>query len=83
MNKKDDLVKKVAMYYIENKTTTRDTAKAFGYSKSWVCRVFNEKLPKISPELHKKVKEVTQENLINRHRNGGLATKYKYKGVTQ
>ena len=37
-----------------------------------------ERLPKISPQLFKSVKEVLEENKRERHIRGGIATKHKY-----
>lgn len=78
---KDELIKTAALYYVNNKSTIRDTGAMFGYSKSWVVRVFKTKLKYISPELYEKVKEVTKENLSKRHLRGGEATKIKYKNM--
>ncbi|MGN0595183.1 MAG: sporulation transcriptional regulator SpoIIID [Hominimerdicola sp.] len=65
-------------YLLAHKATVRATAKAFGISKSTVHKDLSERLPKISPELYKQVKEILEENKRERHIRGGLATKHKY-----
>ena len=52
--------------------------KEFGISKSTVHKDLTERLPKISPQLFKSVKEVLEENKRERHIRGGIATKHKY-----
>ena len=65
-------------YLLSHKATVRSTAKAFGVSKSTVHKDLTDRLPKISPELYKQVKEILEENKRERHIRGGLATKHKY-----
>ena len=43
-----------------------------------VHKDLTERLPKISPQLFKSVKEVLEENKRERHIRGGIATKHKY-----
>lgn len=57
---------------------TGSAAKEFGISKSTVHKDLTERLPKISPQLFKSVKEVLEENKRERHIRGGIATKHKY-----
>ena len=63
---------------IEKKTTVRSTAKVFGISKSTVHKDLTERLPELSPELFKSVKKILEQNKMERHIRGGLATKHKY-----
>lgn len=65
-------------YMVENKSTVRGVAKAFGVSKSTVHKDLSERLVKISPALYLQVKAVLEENKSQRHIRGGLATKHKY-----
>lgn len=65
-------------YMVSRRTTVRNTAKAFGVSKSTVHKDLSERLPKISPVLYGRVKEILEENKQQRHIRGGLATKHKY-----
>ena len=65
-------------YMIEKKTTVRSTAKVFGISKSTVHKDLTERLPELSPELFKSVKKILEQNKMERHIRGGLATKHKY-----
>lgn len=65
-------------YMIEKKATVRSTAKVFGISKSTVHKDLTERLPELSPELFKSVKKILEQNKMERHIRGGLATKHKY-----
>ena len=65
-------------YIIENNTTVRATAKAFGFSKSGVHKDVTTRLSNIDPLLAASVKEVLEKNKAERHIRGGLATKKKY-----
>lgn len=76
---KDEIVVAAARYYVESKSTMRETAAKFGYSKSWVAKVFRLKLKYLSPELYKKVKEVSEENISVRHIRGAEAAKRRSK----
>ena len=60
-------------YVAAHRATVRCAAKEFGISKSTVHKDLTERLPKISPQLFKSVKEVRE-----RHIRGGIATKHKY-----
>ena len=68
-----------AQYIIDNKITVRDAAKIFCISKSTVHKDVTERLEEIDGDLCKKVKEVLQINLDERHIRGGLATRNKYR----
>lgn len=65
-------------YVAAHRATVRSAAKEFGISKSTVHKDLTERLPKISPQLFKSVKEVLEENKRERHIRGGIATKHKY-----
>ena len=65
-------------YIVENKTTVRAAAKAFGISKSTVHMDVAERLKKVNPYLYKEVRKVLDVNKEERHIRGGLATKEKY-----
>ena len=64
----------IANYIIENNATVRQTAKAFGISKSTVHKDVAERLQHINLALAK----VLDVNKAERHLRGGLATKEKY-----
>lgn len=72
----------IAKYVIDTKATVRKAAKVFGVSKSTVHKDMTERLPKINPEIAKKVKEVLAFNKAERHIRGGKATKRKYQNLT-
>lgn len=73
----------VATHVCQTKDTVRDTARVFGVSKSTVHKDVTERLPKISPELAKKVKSVLDSNKAERHLRGGEATRRKYRQQIQ
>ena len=69
-----------ANYVISKKATVRDTAKTFFVSKSTVHKDVSERLKYIDYSLYKRVKEILDFNLSERHLRGGNATKRKYRG---
>ena len=68
----------IAEYIIANKTTVRQTAKAFGVSKSTVHMDVTNRLPKINAALANEAKDILAVNKSERHIRGGLATREKY-----
>ena len=68
----------IANYIIESNATVRQTAKAFGVSKSTVHKDASERLLSINPILAGEVRKVLNVNKAERHIRGGLATKEKY-----
>ena len=68
----------IANYIIEHDATVRQTAKAFGVSKSTVHKDGTERLEAIDPILAKEARKVLDINKSERHIRGGLATKEKY-----
>ena len=71
----------MAQYIIENKTTVRAAARAFGISKSTVHKDLAERLPTFNRALYLQVKAILDENKAQRHIRGGIATRRKYKGA--
>lgn len=69
----------IARYVAERKVTVRDAAKRFGISKSTVHKDLRHRLPKLDKQLYKKVDEVLNVNLAERHIRGGEATRRKYR----
>lgn len=69
----------LAVYLIENRTTVRACAKAFGVSKSTVHKDLAERLPQFNRALYLQVKEILEQNKAERHIRGGMATRRKYK----
>ena len=65
-------------YMLCHRATVRATAKEFGISKSTVHKDLTDRLPKVSPQLYRQVKELLEINKRERHIRGGLATKQKY-----
>ena len=68
----------IATYIIENNPTVRQTAKAFGVSKSTVHKDVTDRLMQINPTLAKEARCVLDVNKSERHIRGGMATKEKY-----
>lgn len=67
-----------ARYIISNKTTIRETAKHFGYSKSTVHNDVSNKLKKTNKKLFLKVNKILKNNFQEKHIRGGESTKNKY-----
>ena len=68
----------VANYIIDNNATVRQTAKAYGVSKSTVHKDVTERLMQVNPTLALEARKVLDLNKSERHIRGGLATKEKY-----
>ncbi|MDE7253019.1 MAG: sporulation transcriptional regulator SpoIIID [Acetatifactor sp.] len=68
----------IANYIIENNATVRQTAKAFGVSKSTVHKDVTDRLAQINPALASQARKVLDVNKSERHIRGGMATKEKY-----
>jgi putative DeoR family transcriptional regulator (stage III sporulation protein D) len=68
----------IANYIIENNATVRQTAKAFGISKSTVHKDVTERLMQVNPTLARDARKVLDINKSERHIRGGLATREKY-----
>ena len=67
-----------AAYSIDNNATVRQTAKAFGISKSTVHKDVTSRLMQVNPTLAKQTRAVLDINKSERHIRGGLATREKY-----
>ena len=68
----------IANYIIDNNATVRQTAKAYGVSKSTVHKDVTERLMQVNPTLASEARKVLDLNKSERHIRGGLATKEKY-----
>lgn len=68
----------IANYIIDCNATVRQTAKAFGVSKSTVHKDVTDRLMQINPTLAKQARCVLDINKSERHIRGGMATKEKY-----
>lgn len=68
----------IAYYIVENKATVRQTAKAFGVSKSTIHKDVTERLLKVNPPLACEARKVLDMNKSERHIRGGMATREKY-----
>ena len=68
----------IANYIIEHNATVRQTARAFGVSKSTVHKDVTERLTQINPSLARQAREVLKVNKLERPSRGGQAHKEKY-----
>lgn len=73
-----DRARRLAVYMIETKGTVRSAAAHFGISKSTVHKDIVEFLPKTDPNLFRQVRQLLEQNKLERHIRGGMATKAKY-----
>lgn len=76
----DKRTEELANYIVKTGATVRQTAKAYGISKSTVHKDMTERLYEIDRPLYKKVNRILQRNKAERHLRGGQATKEKYLG---
>lgn len=70
----------LAVYIIENNATVRTAASRFGISKSTVHKDLQQRLPQCNRILYHQVRQVLEQNKLERHIRGGLATRRKYRG---
>ncbi|AOR24314.1 sporulation transcriptional regulator SpoIIID [Clostridium taeniosporum] len=77
----ENRVKEVAKFTVETKSTVRETARAFMYSKATIHKDLTERLSCIDTVLYKQVHSVLEENKAQRHIRGGKATQSKFKGM--
>ena len=68
-----------AQYFINHKSTIRETARHIGVSKSTTHRDLTERLLRINPALYEQVNNILEKNRQERHMRGGIATKEKFK----
>ena len=69
---------RIAIYIVESNATVRQTAKAFGVSKSTVHKDVTTRLASLNPALARQARAVLEVNKSERHIRGGLATREKY-----
>ena len=74
---------KLAVYIIENRATIRAAASHFGISKSTVHKDLAERLNHCNHQLYLQVKQILDVNKAERHIRGGIATRNKYKSISQ
>lgn len=72
-----------AKYILETGSTVRQTAAKFKISKSSVHKDISSRLSELDPALARRVSEVMNKNLLERHIRGGRATMLKYKKEKQ
>ncbi len=73
----------LANYILENQTTIRATAKAFGIPKSTVHHDLSVKLKYTNYSLFLEVKKLLEENFNIKHIHGGESTRLKYQALKQ
>lgn len=70
----------LAVYMIETGATVRAAAKHFHISKSTVHKDLSQRLPEYNKTLYAQVRKILDQNKLERHIRGGMATRRKYKG---
>ena len=65
-------------YMVENQTTVRSAAQAFGISKSTVHKDVTQTLKNVNKSLYTEVQKLLYKNKQERHLRGGEATRLKY-----
>ena len=73
----------IAQYIIDSKATVRQAASRFGVSKSTIHNDMTERLPAINHTLAENVRKVLDINKSERHLRGGMATRAKYKHISE
>lgn len=79
----DDRARRLAEYLIEEKSTVRSTAAAFGISKSTVHKDISCRLRRLDPALYTEAAKILDTNKSERHIRGGNATKRKYESAKE
>lgn len=69
-----------ARYLAAGGCTVRQTAQAFGVSKSTVYKDLTERLPHLDGRLYRRIRHVLDCNKAERHLRGGRATQEKFRG---
>lgn len=77
------LVLSIAQFYIQNKSTVRDTALHFNISKSSVHNYLTIYLKNIDKSLFQQAKTLLKQNFNTKHIRGGIATRQKYSNFTK
>ncbi|SCK04325.1 14 kDa transcription factor [uncultured Clostridium sp.] len=67
-----------ALYIIDNQSTLRDTAKAFGVNRSTIHKDLTKRLPKLDRTLFNKVCKILDYNFEIKAYRGGEATRRNY-----
>ena len=68
----------LARYMLTKRATVRQTAAAFGLSKSSVHKDMTVRLPKMDAPLARQVSALLEYNKAVRHLRGGEATRQRY-----
>ena len=66
-------------HIIRTGDTVRETARAFGMSKSAVHKDVHDRLPLIHPGLYAEVREILDYHHAVRHLRGGAATRKRWR----
>ncbi len=73
-----EIIRLVAVFFLSNKSTVRETANFFGISKSTAHNYLHKYLITVDKDLFKQVKNLLDTNFEVKHIRGGNATKIKY-----
>jgi putative DeoR family transcriptional regulator (stage III sporulation protein D) len=78
VEEREDVVLEFARRIVATKATVREVAREVGYSKTLVHKTVVHDLEFINLQLHRKVREVLDYNIKQRHIRGGVSTKEKW-----
>lgn len=78
-NEIDNRVEQVALYFIQTRSTIRQTASKFKISRSTVHKDLTIRLRNIDQKLYYEVRKILDINIDQRAIRGGEATRKKYK----
>lgn len=78
----EERVNQVADYILIHDETIRKTAKIFGLSKSTVHHDISERLEVLNPAKAYRVQKILDKHFDQKHINGGIVTKNKYRRET-
>lgn len=74
---------RLAQYIIRTGATVRQTAQAFGMSKSSVHKDVHERLRAVHPGLYAEVRDILDYHHAIRHLRGGAATRRRWRLIRQ
>lgn len=75
-NADEALIISEAIYFVQNNSTVRKTAKHFGRAKTTIHEDITEKLKRLNVQLYRQVRAILDQNTEERAIRGGMATKF-------
>lgn len=77
-NVDEALIISEAIYFVQNNSTVRETAKHFKRDKTTIHKDITKRLSKLNVQLYQQVRAVLDKNADEAHTRGGMATKAKH-----